>query len=298
MQRYHLILLLLLVSLVAGCSALRLGYRNADTYLAWRADEYFDLETRQKNDFNARIERLLAWHRYEQLPEYAVFLSTAIARAQPGLKQDDIVWFVDGIRTRMRTIVDRGVNDAVEMLSTLAPEQISALQKQWNKDNRKFIREHELEGSLADRKSARLKRTLNQIEDWTGNLNDEQEQKVATLLEAIPHISHLRHRDRIRRQQEFIELLKLRANRGDFQPRLHAWLRDWDHGRTPEYAQLANEVYEKRIQFYIAVDKLLTSDQRQTAQKRLYRFVEDFKSLSARPAKTTSLLDFDRLAFF
>src|SRR5258706_9322353 len=181
MKRYRLTLILLLVALVTGCSALRLGYRHADTYLAWRADEYFDLDQRQKQDFSARLDRLLAWHRYEQLPEYATFVNTALKRSQSELKHEDILWFVDGITARYRLIVDRGIGDAAEMLAGIRPEQITELQKQWAKDNRKFVREYELEGTLADRKRARLKRSLTQIKDWTGDLSDEQEQKIETL---------------------------------------------------------------------------------------------------------------------
>ena len=285
MTYYRRIIVLLLVVLVTGCSALRLGYRHADTYFAWRVDDYFDLDQRQKRDFNERLGHLLAWHRYEQLPEYAVFVNTAIKKAQPELKREDMIWFIDGIKARYQIIVDRGAGDAAELLMSITPEQIAALQKQWNKDNQKFVREYALEGSLGDRKLARLKRAIEQVEDWTGNLNSEQEQKIAVLLEAIPHINHLRHQDRVRRQKEFLELLKMRANQNEFQSRLHAWLRNWEHGRTSEYAQLSEEVFEKRIQFTIAVEKLLTPAQRHTAVQRLQNFADDFNTLSKKKAQ-------------
>ena len=266
--RCRLALLLLLVVLVAGCSALRLGYRQADTLLAWRADEYFDLNPLQKHELGVRLERLFIWHRYEQLPEYAAFLYTAIKKAQPGLKREDIVWFVDGFKARYRVIVNRGAADAAEMLATLAPEQVNALQKRWDKDNRKFVSENELDGSLEKRKRARLKKALSQIVDWTGSLTWEQEQKVAALLDAVPPIEHLRHADRMRRQQEFLQLLKLRTNQREFRPKLQAWLLDWERGRTPEFEQLSGEVYAKRIALY-----------------RLQDYVDDCRALSEKPRR-------------
>ena len=265
---------------------MKLGYRNADTILAWRDHDYFDFNPQQKHEFNARMQRQLAWHRYEQLPEYAVFLGTTIGKVRQELKHDDVVWFVDGFNARYRIIVNRGIDDAAEMLATLKPEQLVALQKQWDKDNRKFVRERELDYSLAERKRARLKQTLEQIRDWTGSLTYDQEQKIAALLEPVLLIDHLRHQDRIRRQKEFLEMLKLRANRPAFQPKLHAWLLDWESGRNPEYAKLSAEVYEQRIQFYIAVDKLLTPGQRQIVLRRLREYVDDCNALSQKPAKT------------
>ena len=271
--------------LIAGCSALRLSYSQADTLLAWRANEYFDLNPLQRDDLNDRLERLHAWHRYEQLPDYAVFTSTAIAKARQGLKYDDVVWFIEGLKGRYRVIVNRASTDAAEMLATLAPEQIDALQKQWRKVNRKFASEYDLDGSVEKRKRARLKKVLDQIQDWTGGLTYEQEQKIAALLDAIPLIEHLRHADRIRRQQEFLQLLKLRTNPREFRPKLQAWLVDWERGRAPEYQQLSVELYAKRIEFYLAVDKLLTPGQRQIALHRLQEYVDDFKALAEKPQR-------------
>jgi len=296
---HRFVLLLLLAALIAGCSALRLGYRQADIILAWRADDYFDLDAQQKHELDRRLDRLLHWHRYEQLPEYAAFLGTAVRKAQPGLKREDVAWFVDGFKARYRIIVDRGAADAADLLATLAPEQIVALQKRYDKVNQKFASENELDGSVEKRKRARLKKTLRRIEDWAGSLTREQEQKIAALLDPIPLIEHLRHADRIRRQQEFLQLLRLRASNREFQPRLQAWLRDWEHGRAPEYEQLSGEVYEKRIQFYLAVDRLLTPGQRQTALDRLQEYADDCKALSERQAEARDMHRVpDRLVFF
>ena len=279
-MRYRWIVLLLLLTSVARDAA-RCGWAIARRIRCSRgAPTTISISNpQQKHDFRERLDRLLYWHRYEQLPEYAVFVATAIKKAQAGLKRDDIVWFVDGFKARYRVIVNRGAVDAAEMLATLAPEQIVALQKQWDKDNRKFASENELDGSLEKRKRARLKKTLNQIMDWTGSLTYEQEQKIAALLDAVPLIEHLRHADRIRRQQEFLQLLKLRTNQQEFRPRLQAWLLDWESGRSPEFERVSNEVYEKRIQFYMAVEKLLTPEQRQSAWHRLQEFGRRFQGL-------------------
>lgn len=285
MNRYRWLPLLLLPAIIAGCSALRIVYSQADHILAWRADDYFDFDPHQKQEFNARIERLLEWHRRDQLPEYAAFTTAAINQAQPGLRREDIVWFIEGFKARYRIIVNRGIQDAAELLATLKPEQLAALQKRWGKDNRKFVAERELDGGIEKRKRARLKRTLAQITDWTGSLTREQEHRIEALLDRVPLSEHLRHQDRIRRQQEFLELLKLRANAAEFRPRLQAWLLDWEQGRAPEYARLSSEALEQRIQFYLAVEKVLTRAQREHALQRLQKFGDDFRALSAKSLK-------------
>ncbi len=268
--------------LIAGCSTVQIGYRQADTILAWRADNYFDLSPLQKRELGARLGQLLVWHRYQQLPEHADFLDAAIRRAQHGLTHEDIVWLVDGLKARYRAIIDRGIADAAGILATLAPAQIVALQDKWVKDNHEFADENELGGAIEKRKGVRLRKTLSRIRDWSGGLTHEQERKIAALLDRVPLIEHLRHADRIRRQQEFLQLLKLRTNLHEFQPRLHAWLLDWERGRAPAYEQLLSEVYEKRIRFYLAVERLLTPDQRQAVLHRLQGYAGDFRALSER----------------
>ncbi|MEO7726002.1 MAG: DUF6279 family lipoprotein [Burkholderiales bacterium] len=280
------ILAALLAVVMAGCTGLRIAYPQADILLGWRANTYFDLDREQRQDFSARLDRLLAWHRREQLPDYALFLNTAIDKAEHSLKQEDISWFIDGLKTRYRVIVNRGANDAAEVLATLNPEQLAGLQKQFEKDNRKFTSENELDGGMEKRKRARLKKMLSQIEDWTGDLTRDQERKVAALLDPAPLSEHLRHQDRMRRQHEFVELLKTRRAKPDFPARLGQWLLAWEQSRTQEYARIADEVYDQRVHFFIAVDKLLTPEQRKRALGRLQKFADDCKTLSARaPAR-------------
>lgn len=275
--------------LLAGCTGLKLGYQQADLILGWRANTYFDLDRDQRRDFSARLDKLLAWHRAEQLPEYASFLTAAIDKANRGVKTEDIAWFVDGFRTRYRIIVNRGVADAAEILATLSAAQIAHLQEQFAKDNHKFIDEHELDESIDRQKRARLKRMIKNIEEWTGNLNSAQESKVAAMLEPIPLIEQLRHQDRIRRQREFVELLKLRQSKAEFGTRLHQWLLDWDAGRSPEYERTAEEVFNQRLHFYVAVDRLLTPEQRRHALNRLQRYADDCRALAEhKPGKAAA----------
>lgn len=272
------------VLLLGGCSTLQLGYNNADALLAWRADSYFDLDAPQRHDFRERLERLLAWHRREQLPDYARFVQATVERARGGLRREDLLWFVDGLRARYRALADYGARDAADVLATLTPAQVRHLTAEFARVNRRFAAEHELDDGVEAQKRARNRRLLGQIADWTGPLSRTQEQRIEGLLDAVPLVEHLRQQDRLRRQREFLELLALRANRAEFAARLRAWLLDWEAGRTPEFERAMSEVAERRLEFYLAVDRLLTPAQRERALKRLAGFGEDFRALAAREA--------------
>ncbi|MFN7087085.1 MAG: DUF6279 family lipoprotein [Burkholderiales bacterium] len=275
--------------LVTGCSMVRLGYSQADNIALWTADEYFDLDAQQRQEFLARFERFYEWHRYEQLPEYADFLDTARNRLQRGLKPEDVDWFVEGLKARYRLVVNRAATDAAEILSSLTPAQLDTLQRQWDKDNRKFIREHRLEDDTEERKRARAARTLKQIRDWTGSLSYEQERKITAMLDDLPLIDHLRHQDRLRRQREFLQLLEKRGNKSEFPAKLRHWLLDWEQNRAPEYARQLNHWWGQRVQFFIEVDRMLTPHQRAIVLRRLQDYVEDFRKLSQRAARAVAV---------
>lgn len=266
----------------SGCSMLRFGYDQADSIAAWMTDEHFDLDTTQKNDFRARFDRLHAWHRHEQLPDYAQFLSAAKHKAQQPVTREDVLWLVEGVKARYRTLVMRGSRDAAELLATLTPENIHALQLQWQRDNRRFVREHRLDSAADERRRAAAERALKQIREWAGSLTQEQETRIIALQAAIPLVQHLRHQDRLRRQREFLQLLEMRGDRREFEEKLRHWLMHWDHGRAPEYERLQTEIYEKRIAFYLAIDRMLTPRQRTAVLNRLQNYIEDFQQLADR----------------
>jgi len=191
-RRIRVLLLAFVLTLLSACSAIRLGYNQADTILAWMADDYFDFDTAQKQDFHSRIDRLLKWHREEQLPDYARFLAEIKKRGQHSLTAADAGWMVEGVKARYRAIARHGTRDAAELLVTLTPDNIRALEKQYDKVNQKFVREYKLNGSVEDRKRARLDRTLKQIRDWTGPLTHAQEERIKALNDAIPSTDAMR----------------------------------------------------------------------------------------------------------
>jgi hypothetical protein len=288
MTKYHALqrLLRLLaiacgLGMLASCSMIRVGYGQLDTIVAWRANDYFDLDAQQKDEFLRRFRQLHEWHRYEQLPDYAAFLAQTRARLDKPLMREDVLWFIEGAKARYAAIVARGSDDAAALLLTITPAQLEALQRQWDKDNRRFVREYRLSGSVEDIKRARVRRTLEQTRDWVGALSYEQEQRIIAMVNALPLTEKLRHDDRVRRQQEFIKLMAQRGgDREQFAARLHQWLTGWEKGRTPEYEARFNEWFEQRVQLVIEIERMLKPHQREIALQRLQNYIDDFTKLA------------------
>ncbi|HKU72192.1 MAG TPA: DUF6279 family lipoprotein [Burkholderiales bacterium] len=274
----------LCLAFVAGCTMIRLGYGQLDTVASWKANDYFDLNVDQRQEFSQRFDRLHEWHRIEQLPDYVAFLGATQTRLKKGVTRDDVLWVMEGVKARYRTLVRKGADDAAAMLMTVTPAQIETLKKQWDKDNQRFVREYRLKEGPRERHQASMKRLYSRIDDWTGSLSPEQERRIEALVGDAPFIHQLRYEDRLRRQREF---LKLMASRGSdkqaFAERLRHFLSNWEEGRNPEYDRLYKDWEQRQADLYVAVEKMLTPHQRAVAMHRLQSYIDDFTRLSQRP---------------
>src|SRR6266545_5732682 len=166
------------LALLASCTFTRFAYNQADTAALWAASDYFDLEPQQKEEFHKRFERFHTWHRSDQLPEYATFMRTAKTRLQRGATREDVLWFMDGMRARVRTMARQAAPDAAALLATLTPGEIENLKRHWEKDNIKYAKQRKLNGTQEERVEAEAKRTIKNINDWLIPLTAEQEQRV------------------------------------------------------------------------------------------------------------------------
>jgi hypothetical protein len=274
----------LFLSALVGCSMLRFGYGQLDLYAAWTVDEYFDLDAAQKQEFSKRFDRLHEWHRQEQLPDYSAFLAAARTRTENGLTRQDVLWIIEGIRERYRGIISRSADDAAALLATMTPAQLEALHHQWDRDNRRFARDHRLDENTEEQRRAAAKRAVTRARYWAGNLTDEQELKIAALAGGMPMNHQLRHQDRLRRQGEFMRLMAQRGEPG-FPAVLRHWLLNWETGRDPEYQRLWVMWEQKQADYYVAVDRLLAPTQRAAVARRLQNFADDFNYLALRPSK-------------
>jgi len=274
---------------LGGCSMLRVGYKQLDTYAVWTADDYFGLDQSQRRDFLSRFDRLHEWHRYEQLPEYTTFLAAIRVRVQKGFTREDYLWVADGAKKRYRVVVDHAANDTAAMLMTITPAQIEVLQRQWDKVNRRYVSEYRLDRGAEEQRQARDRRLFSRIREWTGNLSPEQEKKIIALAdtsEVAIVFYRLRHEDRLRRQHEFLQLMTQRGDAARFQARLRHFLINWEEGRNPEYDKLFREWERKQGDVYAELAHMLTPEQLATALRRLQGYMDVFTDLSKRPAAT------------
>jgi hypothetical protein len=269
------LLVCIVLAVLQGCSVTRLAYDNADVYLRWQANHYFDLQGEQSEEFDRNLAAFLAWHRAKALPQYARLGEEAAARLVRGIKREDLEWGSDAVRLQIREALGAAAGEAAGLLDRISPEQIDHFEQRLVEENRKFAKE-QVQGTVEERHKRRVKRNLERLEEWFGPLNEAQAGRVQRYSARAPLSAALRERDRKRRQAEFVAMLRAR----EAKRRLAQWAQDWEAGREPAYAEASRATRAEYFDLLLDLDRTLDAGQREHAVRRLKRFAGLFESLS------------------
>lgn len=270
------LLIVLAIALLSGCSATRLAYTNADVFLRWQANRYFDFNGEQSEALDTRIAFFLAWHRAEALPQYARLADEAGRRLARGLAREDLIWGYDALRAQTRESLRAAATEMAGLLDRLEPGQIDRLERRFAEDNRKFAREN-LSGTVEERRKRRVKRNLERLEDWFGPLTDAQLERVKRYSERAPQgYDEMRDRERKRLQSELVAILRAQEAR----QRLADWAPHWERNREPAHAAATRELVAEFFDMLLDLDRTLSAAQRAQAVTRVGEYVSDFEHLA------------------
>ena len=169
---------------------------------------------------------------------------------------------------------------AAELLVTITPEQIKTLENKYAKNNKKFAKEHKINGIPEEQRKARVKKVIESVEEWVGNLTDEQEAQLRATIETWPLNYTQAQEDRLRRQREFIALLEKKHDVKTLTPLVVDWMIQYEQGRTPEFAAYSQQRTENFIHLVLQTDRMLKPKQRAHFHGKLDGYIGDFSALA------------------
>jgi len=254
---------------------LRFAYSNLDLFLRWQLGRYLDVHGEESEQLDARIAWFVDWHRANALPQYAQLAADASARFERGLSQQDLVWGYDSVQGQILEAVRAGAERIAGLLDRLTPEQVEHLERRFAEDNRKFAREN-LKGSDEERRRRRAKRNIERLEEWFGDLNDAQVERVRRYSERAPFSDAFRDQERKRLQADLLAMIRAHEARA----RLADWAVTWERRREPAHAEAVRVQRTEYFAMLLDLLKTLTPVQRESVQRRLRELGADFERLS------------------
>lgn len=289
-QALRIAILLLAALAFAACSSAtftRLAYNNAalaysnlGPMLTWIVDDYVDLDGSREDWVRVRIDRVLAWHRTEELPRYRTLLETMLAKSARAFEPGDIASHQGELRAAYHRLVAQVIPDTAEFISTLEAAEVEQMERKFAEDNRRFVRES-VKGTPEERLERRVRRFLGHLESWVGKLTAEQKALVVSRYPELRDVSEELLGERRFRQSELLALIRSRPTRPALEAGLRRLFIDTDSWRRPEYAAKLRARDEQLHMLISDLSATLTPAQRAHLQNRIRRFLGDITTLTA-----------------
>ncbi|MFM7332037.1 MAG: DUF6279 family lipoprotein [Brachymonas sp.] len=281
---FRLAALIIAASLLTGCSAIKLAYNQAPDLTYWWLDGYFDFNEQQTPKVRDELTKLFAWHRTQELPKTAAFLSDA-ARLMPGdISAAQVCLLYAQARGLLDNVSEQAMPALAELAPTITPEQINHLNRKFAKVNEEFARDY-IRGSNKERIEKSIKRSIDRSESLYGKLGEAQITVIQRLVNETIFDAAFSLKERQRRQQDLIERLNTLANSKASAATAQQSVRDyftrvWTSPDTA-YRAYAEKLTQQNCQSFASVHNSTTAAQRAKAVQVLKGYEQDLRSLTA-----------------
>ena len=280
-RRTCLALILLSLALLAGCSANRLLYNRADTFIRWAADDYVTLDRQQQAVFDKRLDDFLAWHRSEELPHYREFIVTSLATLEDGVTLEEAVAISEDIDLAADRFQARFIELLLATAEELSDEQIQDFLAELDRNQAEYADERlvrDEEAYYADSTET----MMNLLKRLMGRLNQDQRSEIERRSKALTRLDGLWHDDRARWGGALRVILEAKAPGWQAEIRRLAEARS--EARIPEY--VAGIEHNGEVILALLVDIVNSRTERQ--DRRMRRFlaglIADIDALTAASA--------------
>jgi hypothetical protein len=276
----------LLALVLTACSAVGLLYNNADTFLYATFDKQLDFDGRQERQVKDGIDRFLAWHRREELPDYARLLREQVPRLAKGLTQEEVVTLGDAVNKRVDRALDHAVPEMTRIALTLSEAQLKFMAERYTKDI-KQMREDMVDISREKQLEKRFDQLISGLERVYGSFNSEQRARLRAASDARPLNHAFLLAERLARQQDVLTTLAtIRRDQPERQA-ANRLLRAMFARVFPSADRERREYFEKVNAGTAAAislaTQIATETQKQRARDTLLGWAADLEALAAKP---------------
>lgn len=282
-QVLRISLVLLLSVAVTGCGV-RFVYNQLDWLIPWYLDDYVELGSEQEALFESHLESYLEWHRKDQLPKYAAFLHQIANQAEAGLSVKDIAQIELQTEDFAQALMDRMLNDLIDLLATASDKQIDQLFERLELDNKEYRKEY-IGVSPEKQRKERFKEVVKYAERWTGRLSDDQISEIRVWANQFELMGEEIEAARLAWQHEFKRILMMREDRSAYEAQFRELISNPKFGRSPKLQEKLEHNSQQVLQLYLALDKTLSPSQRKHMVDKLRSYADDFLVLAQQKNK-------------
>jgi Family of unknown function (DUF6279) len=279
-------LIIAVVCLLQACSTIRLAYNQAPSLAYWWLDGYFDFNDQQAPQVRDEIAKLLAWHRSNELPQYAALLQKAQSLAPQDITPAQACALYDEGRVFFDHALERALPALAQLAPTLSPDQIGHLERKYQKNIAEFSRDY-IKATPEKRNALRIKQAVERSNRIYGVLDEAQLAAIQTMIEKSSFNAAISVKDRQRRQAEALAVLRTiitdKPPPAQVQDMLRGYYSRSLSSPDPAYRAYAEKLIREGCESFAFVHASTTPEQRAKAIKTLKGYEADLRALAANP---------------
>jgi hypothetical protein len=169
---------------MAGCSAIDIVYNNAPSFVGGEIEDALDLDDEQRVQVDAGLHRFFDWHRQQELPRYRKMLDHAALAIEDGISAAEYLSIYNDVHAAWERSLLRLIDDLHGLTASLTPAQIDHYDQYFREHSEKY--QEFLEMSPQQREIFTEEQSIEQLEDWTGKLEELQLEKIAARVRQLP----------------------------------------------------------------------------------------------------------------
>ncbi len=264
--------------LLTACSS-RFIYNNLDWLAYWYVDDYVEFSLEQKRLFSPQADRLLDWHRNQELPEYLGLLSRIqVAIGQPDLQPKQVTGWLNEIRAFWKALILNSEPLFMTVAMTSDEEQIDEFLEKLREDLR--ARQSKIEKNSAEkRRSLRREHLTNAFGNWLSPLSADQREQIHRLADNLQTSSEQWLEYRTRWADELERALRSRQDSNRFKQQMERLILDPQSLRTPEHHRHVEADQQLWVTHLIHLHRGLSEKQRTHLYGELEDLINDIRYL-------------------
>ena len=275
--------------LLPACSAIKLAYNNAPEFAYWWLDGYVDFQSDQSLRAREELNKLLVWHRSEELPKIAELLRKIQPLAAADLAPAQVCSLFEESRGRYEAVTQQSETAAVWLVMNLQPQQMAHIESKFSKINDQW-RKDWLQLTAAERFEKRVKSNTERAEEFYGKLEDKQIAALRGALEASQFDAVLNMAERQRRQQDLLQTLRKASGNapGNAKPaasevlaQLRAYRDRVSHSPNAAYEAYSAKLTKESCVSFSALHNSANAEQRKRAVGRIAAYERDARELNS-----------------
>lgn len=291
--RLRALLLLAVLALFSGCSAIRLTYNQAPTLTWWWLNDYLDFNETQSVTARQGLKDWFAWHRRHELPVYAALLGEIREGLKGEVSGSTVCAWRTALTDQLANAFEAGVPPLSRLAGTLEPAQLARLEDRFKQSN-KDLQEEYGSGTLEARTKRSRKRTERFLKRVYGRLDPAQREYVLAHT-AETSFDPVRWLDERAHRQAFVlsELREVMAIKGQGatvarQARAEKMLRAYAalYAESPRagYQAYRERLIQRNCALFAEVHAMASPRQRAHADKTLRAWERDLRMLASQSA--------------